>query len=206
VLPPSTTPPLAGRPTIQQTDGSSCGNDWTLQSQFDFSLLGLRIPALLISPWLNPGIDSRPYQNTSVVRFLIDKFNQEFNQKAQPLTERDKNAPELQSAFVQFGRDTQRKDCPERIEPYAHLPSIDPHTKSDAIPYSDGTLTDWTPRPGTLDAPPVAYIQELLNMYVAPLPGHPDSGKKITRTFATNAEVASYTEERVQAADKFYAR
>jgi phospholipase C len=205
VMPPRTTPPLADKPTIQQTDGSSCRNNWTLQSQFDFSLLGPRIPALLISPWLKPGIDSQQYQNTSVVRFLIDKFNSEFDQRAQPLTERDKDAPKLQSAFNRFGTDTQRQDCPEWIEPYAHLPSIDPNTNSDAIPYSDGTLTEWTPPSSTLEAAPVAYIQELLDMYVAPLPGHPDSGKEITRTFATNAEVASYTEERVHAADQFYA-
>jgi hypothetical protein len=56
-----------------------------------------------------------------------------------------------------------------------------------------------------MNVAPVSYIYELLNIYVGSLPGHPDSGRKITRTFATNAEVASYGEERVRAAMQFYA-
>jgi hypothetical protein len=55
-----------------------------------------------------------------------------------------------------------------------------------------------------LNVVPVSYIYELLNIYVGSLPGHPDSGRKITRTFATNAEVAGYSEERIRAAMRFY--
>jgi hypothetical protein len=50
----------------------------------------------------------------------------------------------------------------------------------------------------------VSYTPELLEMYLRPLPGHPDSGKKITRPFATNADVLAYSEERVQAAEKYF--
>jgi hypothetical protein len=52
------------------------------------------------------------------------------------------------------------------------------------------------------DAAPGLYVLELLNMYLRRLPGHPDSGRKITREFRTNAEVVAYTEERLQAAKK----
>jgi hypothetical protein len=131
-------------------------------------------------------------------------MNAEFGTTLGPLTERDGNAPDLESAFVQLGLKEMRQDCPAWIEPYSTLPSTDPQTGSKAIPYSDGTLMPWNPPQGTLSATPVSYIQELLNIYLAPLPGHPDSGKKITKTFATNADVASYTEERVQAANQFY--
>lgn len=211
MFPPPTNPPDPARPVVTQTvPGSAnvCGNRWTLQSDFDFSLLGLRIPALLISPWLAAGVDSHQYQNTSVVRFLVDRLNAmsgHSRARVTPLTDRDANAPPLDSAFEQFGRHSMRQDCPVRITPYPTLPSTDPSTGSNAIPYSDGTLMGWTAPASTPAAPPVTYIRELLNMYVAPLPGSPESGRKITRTFATNAEVASYTEQRLQAAQRFHA-
>jgi phospholipase C len=204
VFPPTTTPPNHKRPVIHQTDFGCCGNNWKLESSFDFSLLGVRIPALLISPWLTPGVDSHPYQNTSVVRFLIDRMNAQFGTKFLPLTERDKNAPRLDTAFTRLSPNGLRRDCPIWIEPYKTLPSVDPHTGSDAIPYSAGALTPWSPPEAMAGAPPVGYIQELLNIYVAPLPGSPDSGQEITRSFATNAEVAAYTQERLQAANRYY--
>jgi phospholipase C len=208
VFPPTTTPPVLNAAPEKETvpgagmpGGNVCGNSWTMNSTFDFSLLGLRVPAILISPWLAAGIDSNQYQNTSVLRFLIDKIN-EINAVSgpviPPLTQRDANAPSLGSAFSQFGVDTMRQDCPTWITPYPTLPCTDPQTQSNAIPYSDGTLTAWTPPQGTQSAPPVSYI------YVAPLPGHPDSGKKITRNFPTNADVTSYIEERTQAAHSHF--
>jgi phospholipase C len=204
VFPPNTNPPDPAKPVIKQSVVGSCGNNWTLVSEFDFSLLGLRIPALLISPWLAAGVDSHLYQNTSVLRFLVNRLNAEFGTRLASLTERDKNAPEIESAFIQFGQNGMRENCPAWIEPYKTLPSVDPKTGSNVIPYSDGTLTPWTVPASTMSAAPVSYIRELLNIYVAPLPGHPDSGKNITRSFATNADVASYAEERSQAADRFY--
>ena len=205
VFPPQTTPPNSARPVVQQSVTGCCGTKWILNSVFDFALLGLRVPALLISPWLKPGIDSNQYQNTSVLRFLIDRLN-DWAEPSQvhidPLTLRDKNAPSLESAFAQFGLDAMRHDCPERIEHYK--PSDLPGYPYQEIPYGDGKLTVWTPPEGIKSAPPVSYVNELLDIYVASLPGHPDSGKKIARSFATNAEVASYLEERLQAAGAAY--
>jgi hypothetical protein len=95
-----------------------------------------------------------------------------------------------------------RQDCPT-LTPYLTLPSADPSTGSNAIPYCNGTLTaPWIPPISMLNAKPVSYILEFLNIYVAQLPGHPDSGEKITRVFSTNAEVASYIAERVEAANQ----
>ena len=205
VFPPTTIPPDPQAPaTIQNTPGC-CGNKWVLNSTFDFSLLGLRVPALLISPWLSKGvIDSKQYQNTSVTRFLIDKMNEIYQTSAPYLTSRDANAPSLDSVFSQFGLSSMRTDCPEKLLSYATLPCADPETCSNAIPYSDGTLKAWTPPFGTDATTPVPYINELMNIYVSPLPGHEDSGKKIVRHFATNADVAKYLEERKMAADLYY--
>jgi phospholipase C len=205
VFPPATTPPNpAAAPATQFTKGC-CGNDWVLNSAFDFSLLGFRVPALLISPWLAKGIDNTQYQNTSVLHFLVNKLNAIYNINASPLTERDANAPGLASAFKQFGQSSMRTDCPAEIVPYSTLPCIDPSTNSNEIPYSAGISTPWTPPAGMDTAPPVPYINELINIYSGPLPGHADSGKPVTRIFATNAEVMDYTNERAAAADAYEA-
>ncbi|MDR3479383.1 MAG: hypothetical protein P4L91_01565 [Burkholderiaceae bacterium] len=72
-------------------------------------------------------------------------MNAEFNTSLPYLTDRDKNAPKLDSAFTQFGQSVTRQDCPSWIQPYPNLPSVDSKTKSDIIPYSDGALTTWVP-------------------------------------------------------------
>lgn len=58
----------------------------TFINKFNFTKLGVRVPALLISPLISKGIDSNIYDYTSVLTFLEYLFN------LQPLTERDKNA------------------------------------------------------------------------------------------------------------------
>lgn len=200
VFPPATTPPDPNAQNTTQNIQGCCGNKWYLKSTFDFSLLGLRVPALLISPWLSKGIDSTQYQNTSVLKFLVDLMNANYGTSASYLTSRDANAPSLNSVFYQFGQGSMRTDCPEWIAPYPALPCTDPNTNSNEVPFSDGTLSAWAPPAGTDAAPPVPYITELMNIYVSRLPGHPDSGKEIVRDFATNSEVNQYIDERVRAA------
>jgi phospholipase C len=204
VFPPATTPPQPNADPATQSTVGNCGNKWLLNSTFDFSLLGPRVPAILISPWLSKGIDNTQYQNTSVPRLVVDTMNTLYGTGASYLTSRDASAPSLEAAFTQFGQNTMRTDCPDWIEPYATLPTTDPHTGSNAIPYSDGTLTPWSPPAGTDAAPPVPYINELMNIYLSPLPGHEDSGKLVTRQFATNYEASQYIEERERAADVYY--
>lgn len=199
VTPPAATPPTPNSLVEQSTPGS-CGNLWILNSQFDFSLLGFRVPALLISPWLSAGVENDQYQNTSVTRFVVDRMNAVYGAQADPLTQRDRLAPSLDAVFTKFGRAEMRQDCPPFMEPYATLPSTKPNGNSNAIPYSDGTLTVWNPPDDISNEAPIGYIQELLNIYIAPLPGHPDSGEKITRRFASNGDVAAYVNERMQAA------
>lgn len=77
VAPPSATPPDDSifRVSIPPNPPS--------ETLFDYSILGPRVPALLISPWLvNAGanarqfqIDSTQYQNTSIARFVQDLFS-----------------------------------------------------------------------------------------------------------------------------------
>jgi len=43
-------------------------------SGFDFKLLGLRVPTLLVSPWLNQRVITDTFDHTSLLKFLIDKW------------------------------------------------------------------------------------------------------------------------------------
>ena len=100
---------------------------WTWKSSitgltysFDFTVLGARIPVLLISPWLQAGVCNTQYQNTSILRFLQDLLPN----TAEPywLTRRDQNAPSIAPVFdySQFGASAIRNDCPSNIQGYTN--------------------------------------------------------------------------------------
>jgi phospholipase C len=90
---------------------------------FDFTLLGPRIPALLISPWLRPGIARSSLQNTSILKLLQDQMG------IPGLTARDTLAPSLDPVFQEFGRLEVRADCPSDYPAYP------------GYPYEDGDLS-----------------------------------------------------------------
>ncbi len=41
---------------------------------FKFDRFGLRVPAILVSPWVRTGVEHTQFDHTSVLRFLIDKW------------------------------------------------------------------------------------------------------------------------------------
>jgi phospholipase C len=157
---------------------------------FDFSVLGPRTPVLLISPWLQAGICSDQYQNSSILRFVQDLLT-----PAQPgslfLTQRDLNAPSIAPVFdyTNFGVTEMRTDCPSNIPLYTGTQATPIITEAQITGDSDPTLEQ-------LAAPPAPHICKITKKYLAGLPGHPDSGKPITRTFATVGELRAYAKER----------
>jgi len=44
-------------------------------SGFKFDKLGLRVPTILLSPWLDQGVITDTFDHTSLLKFLIDKWN-----------------------------------------------------------------------------------------------------------------------------------
>lgn len=42
---------------------------------FDFSRLGLRVPGLVISPWIKKGIDETIYEHASIPHTIKNLFN-----------------------------------------------------------------------------------------------------------------------------------
>ena len=75
--------------------------------------------------------------------------------------------------------------------------------------YTGGGIWAWEGESGFGFAddtePPAPYTVELAKQYADILPGHPDSGKPITREFPTRAALSKYMQERKQAALRHYA-
>jgi phospholipase C len=42
--------------------------------EYTFDRFGVRVPAVLISPWIAAGVDHTPYDHTSVLKYLMDKW------------------------------------------------------------------------------------------------------------------------------------
>jgi hypothetical protein len=110
------------------------------------------------------------------------------------LTQRDLNAPSIAPVFdySQFGVSTMRTDCPSNIPGYTNS-AVYPNTISCSELMSD-------PTPEQLAAVPAPHLVKMTRKYLGPLPGHPDSGKPLTRDFATVGEMRAYSKERMDAA------
>lgn len=73
---------------------------------FGFDMYGVRVPAIVVSPWVAQGqVDHTTYDHSSVLATLERLFG------LQPLTDRDRNARDLLSLVTQ----NCRQDCPEEI-------------------------------------------------------------------------------------------
>ncbi len=105
VAPPAATPP----------DGAIAGDHG-----FGFDRFGVRVPAVLVSPWIAPGTVFRPpaggppCDHTSVAATLARRFGLDG-----PLTARDAAAPTLAGALALSGA---RGDAVARVEPPAPPP------------------------------------------------------------------------------------
>jgi phospholipase C len=74
---------------------------------FAFNLLGLRVPAVLISPWLDAGVLSTVFDHTSLLKYLTDKWS------LGPLGNR---VPQANSfAAARTDRTSGRTDCPASL-------------------------------------------------------------------------------------------
>jgi phospholipase C len=81
--------------------------------QFNFEQLGVRVPALIISPWIPKNIiDHSIYDHTSILKTI------ELWKDLDPLTERDKNANSFKGLF---SLNEPRKNSPETLTVPAHF-------------------------------------------------------------------------------------
>jgi len=75
--------------------------------EYGFDRLGVRVPALLISPWADAGVASTQFDHTSLLRYLIEKWD------LTPLTARVSNANSIGDVLRTTGRP--RRDTPASI-------------------------------------------------------------------------------------------
>jgi phospholipase C len=68
------------------------------QEEYAFDRLGVRVPAILVSPWLGDGVLDDTFDHTSLLRYLIDKW------QLGPLGDRAANAGTFSGAFLTRAR------------------------------------------------------------------------------------------------------
>ena len=155
-------PPPAAAPN--DLIGSVWDSHRGIECSFDFTLLGPRVPVLLISPWLCSGVASTPLQNTSILRTLKDMMG------SPKLTARDEEAPALDPVFAEFGLDEPRTDCPVTIAGYADFPYADGDlSKTYVAPTGKADLTHE-------DMP--KYMRDMARLY------HPVASEEISRNYS----------------------
>src|SRR5262249_44883713 len=84
------------------------------QYGFNFAQLGVRVPAVIVSPWIAQGtVDHTMYDHSSVLATIERLFN------LVPLTQRDASANNL----LHLISDTLRTDCPTMLPRPAPVPT-----------------------------------------------------------------------------------
>lgn len=78
------------------------------RDEYTFDRLGVRVPAVLISPWVDRRVLSTEFDHTSLLRYVIDKW------QLRSLTNRDRNAKSFADAIRSSGMP--RADTPESID------------------------------------------------------------------------------------------
>ena len=104
----------------------------------DYGQLGVRVPTLTISPWARPGISSRTYDHTSILKFIEYRF------RLAPLTVRDASAANIGEVLDV----TEPDNAPPNLEP-ADVPNPPPPCR---LPFVE---LDGESGPGA--GPPTAY-------------------------------------------------
>jgi phospholipase C len=119
-------------PATVNPDGIAGRTDQSFLVPFDFKRLGLRVPAILISPWFKSGVDSTVYSHSTIPGSVIDALNL----PGGFLTKRDKNANKLTAKYlVDDGSHTWRTNTPD-LEVPVQPQTLDPMARE----LLDGTV------------------------------------------------------------------
>jgi phospholipase C len=110
-------PPASGIPNPDGIDSPPPSDKASFAPPFAFDRLGLRVPAVLVSPWIKAGtVDSTRYQHTSVLSTVKQMLG-----LPSFLTKRDASAASFESHFQELK--TPRTDFPTKL-PRATPPAI----------------------------------------------------------------------------------
>jgi phospholipase C len=166
-------PPAAGIPNPDGLNSPQTG-DPSWAPQFSFNRLGLRVPAVIASPWVKAGtVDSTRYQHTSVLATLKQMFG-----LMSFLTKRDASANTFETVFAQLS--APRADTPATL-PRAPLPKLTVSIKNPRHPANLPLNLDQT--------------QMLLRVYHLTQASHPD-GPPVTALPTTQGEAHDFIQNR----------
>jgi phospholipase C len=116
----SVTPPTASPPN---DNSSSKLNEFG----FTFAQLGVRVPAVVVSPWVASGVDHTVYDHSSVLATVEKLFG------LPALTDRDANANNITHLFLSQAR----TDCPtlltNRAPPKVSMQTVRPNTMQNSL-------------------------------------------------------------------------
>ncbi|HLH90630.1 MAG TPA: alkaline phosphatase family protein [Xanthobacteraceae bacterium] len=106
-------------PATVSPDGIAGRMDETFLVPFDFERIGLRVPAILVSPWFEPGVDSTVYSHATIPGSVIDAFKL----PGGFLTKRDGQSNKLTAQYlVDDGKRTWRTNVPDLSVPVQPKP------------------------------------------------------------------------------------
>jgi phospholipase C len=140
-------PPSKNIPNPDGLDSSPSAADPKAPS-FTFDRLGLRVPAIIASPWVAPGVDSTQYQHTSVLATVKKMFG-----ISSFLTKRDASAATFEGLFTKLK--AARSDSPKKL-PRAAGPGPAPAAGDPAHPANQ-----------PLDDNQTAYLQHAYHVTAA---------------------------------------
>ena len=152
---------------------------------FHFDRFGVRVPALVISPYVAAGTVLRsapndpPFDHTSIIRTVRDRFDAD----GASLTGRDAVAPSLDIALT---LDQPSNDGPDQIAVPAYMPTADELQKAKAMPPNDlqrslCTLSAHLPQAGANILQYTAGLRNNLLNVVNPTPASVADGASFVR-------------------------
>lgn len=127
--------PSTNIPNPDGINSPAPGDNTSFAPKFKFDRLGLRVPAVICSPWVKKGkVDSTRYQHTSVLATLKKMFGLNGF-----LTKRDASANTFEHIFDEL--DAPRTDTPKKL-PRPPLPKVTVSTDHPAHPLNQPLTED----------------------------------------------------------------
>jgi phospholipase C len=156
---------------------------------FSFDRLGLRVPTVIASPWIQKGVvENRKLQHTSVIKTLIEMFG-----LSGPLNQRDKSAASFADLFQKLSAARPASSMPNKLP----RPSLD----SAIVSMVAGVPTDPADEP--LDSLAKEWLEGTIKL-TAKSPSLIASGAAVASATAapptTQGEASEFVEQRLKLA------
>jgi len=174
--------------------GVPAPGDVPSQPGFDFTQLGVRVPALIISPWIPRNlVDHTIYDHTSVLATLRNRFPE-----LGSFTERDRNANDCAHLF---SLPQPRTDAPMKL-PESEFSDVPPPSPDPIATASAAALQDFAGASDPVTATQVGFLHAAVNRHLQAVPeGERPQILQRVQGIQTNADLKSYLRDVKQVLD-----